>query len=691
MERTAKNRRRVDKSKTIRSVLILLAATFLFTQTTKASLESELPIVTSLAGSQQRGVTRVLSSDGKLVATLYRENRTPLKRAAIGDNVVNALLSIEDHRFYQHDGVDWKGVARAAIRNLTSGRVGEGASTLTMQLARHLYLDSERTWKRKAQEALLARRIESVATKDEILVSYLNEMYFGAGAYGVGAASSRYFQKPPSRLSIAESALLVGLLQSPTFLNPIRAPEAAKARQHEVLARMRDLGAITKERYEEALSDADSMSFAHLPEHTVPMLKYPYFTTFAIGTLVSELGEEALYEQSLTVRTTLDLKAQQSAESILKDVLASRGRQMGVSTGAVVVVENETGYVRAMVGGDHWSDENQFNRAWQASRQPGSTFKPFVYAAALESGYQPYSLILDAPLSSDSNVHSSWRPVNYDGRGLGLMPLREALAQSRNQATAQLMAEIGPQSVAELCHRFGIESELPEVPSLALGSGAVTPLEMASAYTVFANDGWLVENHAVIDAVSSTGRRVIDHQHPWVRQATTSSVATQMTDLLLGVVDTGTGRNAAIWGLSVAGKTGTTDANKDAWFVGFSPTYTVAVWMGNDDNTPTAGLYGGSLPAEVFRRVMSSLHHRKMHFDALAQTATSLTLCQQSHQVAGSYCPTTYVTTTYLPVDGGPQCRSCYRTYPTATQTVYESNPSELFPTTYTYEDVGGY
>lgn len=689
MAKTAKNRTLVKK-------IILLAFGFVAFGSfailgTIGLLEQRLPSVKSLSGSHPQGVTRVLSSDGKLVATLYRENRTPLKRGAIGDNVVKALLSIEDHRFYQHHGVDWKGVARAAFRNLGSGDVGEGASTLTMQLARHLYLDSSVTWKRKVQEALLARRIESIATKDEILVSYLNEVYFGAGAYGVGAASSRFFRKPPTDLSLAESALLVGLLQSPTFLNPIRDPDAAKSRQHEVLLRMRDLGTITEAQYDRALTESNSMSFAHLPEHTVPMLKYPYFTTFAIAKLSSEVGEEALYKNSLTVRTTLDLKAQQAAELILKDVLATRGGQMGVTTGAVVVVENETGYVRAMVGGDDWTDKNQFNRAWQAHRQPGSTFKPFVYATALESGYQPFSLILDAPLNSDTLAGSTWRPANYDGRGLGLIPLREALAQSRNQATAQLMAQVGPSSVSELAHRFGIESDLPEVPSLALGSGVVTPLEMASAYTVFANNGWLVENHAVIDVVSNSGKRVVDHQHPWIRQASTSSVAAQMTDLLLGVVDHGTGQNAKIPGLSVAGKTGTTDANKDAWFVGFTPTYTVAVWMGNDDNTPTSGLYGGSLPAEVFRRVMSSLYQKKTHFDSLSQSATKLTLCGRSHQLAGPYCSTSYLTTTYLPVDAAVACRSCYRSYPRGTQTVYSGDPSEMFPAVYTYEDVGGY
>lgn len=677
----ARGRRRLRVLVGIFALLLLTGVLSL-----KESLEAGLPEHPSLTGHHSTGVTRVLSNDGQLVATLFHETRKPLPLDEMGDNVVRALICVEDHRFYEHHGVDWRGVARAAYGNLRSGKVEEGASTLTMQLARHLYLGQERTLWRKGQEALLARRMEESASKDEILAAYLNEMYFGGGAYGVGAASSRLFGKPPSKLSVAQAALLVGLLQSPTYLNPATNPAGALARQREVLERMRDLGQLDWQTYNLAL--AEPMHFKGLPERVTPMLKHPYFTSFAITTLANEIGETTLYRESLTVRTTLDVSTQRLVERTLANALKTEGPAAGVKSGAVVVIDNETGSLRAMAGGGGWSRHDQFNRAWQARRQAGSSFKPFLYTAALEHGYQPFTPVLDAP--QEQAAWGGWAPVNSDGRGLGVMPLREALAMSRNQAAANIMACLGPQTLTELCGRFGFISDLPEVPSLALGSGAVTPLEMANAYSAFANGGWLVESHSVVDAVTSSGRRLVDHRHPWLTQATTPQVAAQMTDLLMGVVSHGTGTAAALPGVSVAGKTGTTDGFRDAWFVGFTPSYTVAVWMGNDDNTPSNGLYGGALPAEVFRRVMSGLPQPKSHFAFLDQKPTQLTLCARSHALARAGCRQTYNVTTYLPVRDATLCGEC--PLPQPVQMVYSDSSDEAFPGDYAfYETASSY
>ena len=650
----------------------------------KANLEAGLPDKLELRGHRNGGVTRILASDGRLVATLFRERRKPLPLESIGRNVVDALISVEDRRFREHQGVDWTGVARAALGNARSGRVEEGASTLTMQLARHLYLDDERNWKRKAQEALLARRLESAFGKDEILASYLNEMYFGGGSYGVGAASSWLFNKTPDQLSTAQAALMIGLLQSPTYLNPALNADGAKARGKAVLVCMRDSGALAEGSYRRATVELDKMAFGQLAERDTPMLKYPYFTSFAISRLAQEVGERNLYSQALTVRTTLDIRAQRAAERILREAIVHEGAAARADAGAVVVVENKSGAIVAMAGGAGWTGQDQFNRAWQARRQAGSTFKPFVYAAALEQGYQPFSLVMDRPLSA--GAANGWMPVNADGRGQGLIPLRQALAQSRNQATAQLMSDLGPPALTDLCERFGFLSELPEVPSLALGSGAVTPLEMATAYSVFANEGWLVESHPVLEATTSAGRRLVDHRHPWISQSTSPAVAAQMTDLLMDAVSGGTGSQAGLPGTSVAGKTGTTDSHRDAWFVGYTPAYTVAVWMGNDDNSPTDGLYGGQAPARVFRRVMAALNQPEARFASLEQEPNYVSLCARSRQMASQDCPRTTMTSTYLPLSEGDVCESCAQRFPTEVQIVDLGDPSEVLPGQYAYE-----
>lgn len=676
MARSAKTRARGGILAGLLLLLCLLVALSL-----RHSLESGFPETLSLTGDHPPGVTRVLAADGQLVATLFLDSRKPLPRESLGDNVIEALLSVEDHRFHQHSGVDWRAVARAATRNAWAGQVEEGASTLSMQLARHLYLDKERSWRRKAQEALLAWRLEETFSKEAILTAYLNEMYFGGGAYGVGAASSRLFGKTPDQLSVAQSALLVGLLQSPSHLNPALNPEGARARQEEVLARMRDLGKLSLAEYRRAL--AEPMRFDHLPAREMPMLKFPYFTTYAISSVAREIGEDRLYREALTISTTLDIEAQRLVEKVLSRALREEGQAAGVDTGAIVVISNETGSVRAMAGGAGWSPKDQFNRAWQARRQAGSSFKPFLYAVALENGYQPFTQILDAPLSLGEK--GGWIPANSDGRALGMLPLRQALAFSRNQATARLMSDLGPHLMTDLCGRFGIVNDLPQVPSLALGSGTVTPLEMATAYSVFANEGWLVESHAVVEATTASGQRLVDHRFPWITQSTSPAVATQMTDLLLGAVAHGTGRAAAIEGLSVAGKTGTTDAFRDAWFVGFTPSYTVAVWLGNDDNSPTAGLYGGALPARLFRQVSLGLEQPSRTFPFLHREPAYLTLCSLGHTLAGPHCTGVYGASTYLPTSGTlAKCRSCRP--PVTVQVVLNESSDEAFPSTYAYD-----
>jgi len=644
------------------AVTLTVGATLVVGHDIKEDLESTLPEVRDLNDLEERKITKVLSSDGKLIATLYREAYKPVSYDELGDNIRNAVVALEDARFYQHSGVDVRSVARAAIQNAMSGKIEQGASTITMQLARKLYLSNDRTYERKIREALLARKIEKEYSKDEILERYLNEVYFGAGAHGIGAASARYFEKTPAQLGVAEAALLAGLIQSPTHYNPYTNHRGARHRQVLVLTAMRDNGYINGEEYREALDQATTFSFNDNPTEEGPLLKYPYFSTHAIKAAVKNLGEEAVYEDGLTILTTVDLNAQRHLRNTLSDALSRHGAQYGVNQGAAVLIENETGKLRALVGGRSWNSEDYFNRATQAERQPGSTFKPLLYAAALERGYTQDSKLSDEKFEwriQDGNKTKTWSPLNSDGKSRGRIPLREALRLSRNQATTDLMRQLGVATLLDMADRVGISSELPRVPSLALGTGLVTPLDMATAYSSFANGGVRTTVTPLKKVYEPNGTLAQNFSHRWTHQATSPEVTAELTDMLRRVVTSGTGRAAHIPGLDVAGKTGTTDSFRDAWFVGYTPEYTLAVWMGNDDNSKTYRLYGGSLPAQTWKRMMSGLPHSKKRFSRLAATPERVKYCEESDRLAQPYCEETYTVAYRVEPPETLKCREC--------------------------------
>lgn len=654
---------RVFFTAVVLGTMVFGAATIWVVLDVKQDLEASLPSVEILSREEGRRITRILSSDGKLVATLFKRNYKPVSYDQLGENVVHALTAIEDRRFFEHDGVDYRAVMRAALSNVMSGTIEQGASTITMQLARHLYLSDERSYERKILEVLLARKIEQSYDKKEILTLYLNEVYFGSGAHGIGAAANRYYGKAPSGLSVDQAALVAGLIQSPTYLNPLINHRGARHRQIEVLTAMRDLDHITDLEFRQAVSRATREDFRHVSSGQ-PMLKYPYFTSYAAHKLLEELGEKSVYAGGLTVRTTLDREMQDRVQFILRDVIESQGSRYNVHTAAAVVIENETGYIRALVGGLRWRPDDQFNRAWQAERQAGSAFKPFVYTAALELGYTQDSILNDKATSykidEGNGRTTTWTPKNNDGSERAVVPLRDALRLSLNQATVDLSFRIGLSRLIDLAQRMGIESRLPRVPSLALGTGTVTPLEMAQAYTVFPNEGLKRETTSLVLVTDPSGQKISDHRYAWSHQATSPEVAQQMTDMLRRVVLSGTGTGALLSGLDVAGKTGTTDGFRDAWFVGFTPRYTVAVWMGNDDNSPTWQLYGGSLPATAWRKIVESLDHgkqRRFHF--LAGTPQHVQYCTQSHKRASAHCKKTTTVDFRATPPSSPECTSC--------------------------------
>lgn len=563
-----------------------------------SSVRSTLPDLVVLYQPPSQA-TRVYAANGEVIASLYRENRVYVPLRQIPLVLQQAVVAIEDERFYQHRGVDVRGVLRATWRNLTRQAVVEGGSTITQQLARSLFLSPRRTLDRKLQEMVLAVEIERRLTKEEILERYLNQVYFGNGAYGVEMAARLFFSKRARDLTLPEAALLAGVIQAPSRYSPFDNFPAAKRRQELVLDRMAELGYITRQQAEAAKATPLRLSPGPTNAGLVGV-RAPYFVSYILPFLVERYGEDAVYTGGLQVYTTLDPRLQALAQQVVtQGVQQARRAGLRVTQGALVAVEPRSGRILAMVGGVDFR-HSQFNRAWQARRQPGSAFKPFIYTAALEHGVSPDRVLLDAPVEYRIAGWGYWRPKNYDGTYWGPVTLRTALEHSRNIPAIRLLAELGPQTVIDTARRMGIRSPLQPNLSLALGTSEVTPLEMAAAFATLAAGGVYAEPLAVTRVLDSKGR-LLDEFHPRRQLALRPEIAYLMTDILRGVILRGTGRAADV-GRPAAGKTGTTDDYRNAWFVGYTPQLAVAVWVGNDDNSPTNRVVGGSVPARLWAR-----------------------------------------------------------------------------------------
>jgi penicillin-binding protein 1A len=488
-----------------------------------------------------------------------------------------AVIAVEDRRFWHHPGIDPVGLLRAAWVNLTAGRVVQGGSTLTQQVAKTLFLTNARTMRRKVQELLLTLWLEHRFSKQEILEIYLNRVYLGAGAWGFDAASRLYFGVSARRVTLAQAAMLAGLPRAPSRFNPRVNPGAAIARAREVLAAMVAAGAISTDRAQAAASQ-----LAFRPNPAAP----GWFADWAAGQSQALLAPNA----DAILRTTLDTRFQSVAENRLSAMLDGPGAVADVTQGAVVIVDSASGAVRAMVGGRNYR-ESPFNRAILARRQPGSAFKPFIWLAAVEQGMQPDDTVLDAP------VHvGSWSPVNFERRYLGEVTLEEALAQSINTVAVRLLLRVGgPKAVAATAARLGITDHLPPDASLALGTGEVELLELTTAYAAFFNGGERVVAHAL---------EQVPHQPEPIIEP---SKAAMLARMLTAVVTRGTGRQASVPGRVVAGKTGTTQDFRDAWFIGCIKGDMIGIWLGNDDNEPMRDVQGGGLPAKLFHDIASGI------------------------------------------------------------------------------------
>jgi penicillin-binding protein 1A len=618
-------------------VALILAAAGVVVGTALA-IGGHLPPVDALYNPPSEA-TRIYAADGQLIASLYQENRASVPLAKIPMTLRRAVIDTEDAAFYHHHGIALRGVLRASFRNVRERGLAEGGSTITQQLARNLFLTNEKALSRKIAEMLLAIQIERRLTKDEILERYLNQVYFGQGAYGVEAASEVYFGKSVAGLNLPESALLAGLIRAPSYYSPYDHLDRAKVRRAEVLQRMVDVGDITPQQMRAA---------AAAPVHLVEKgnlgyigIRAPYFVSYILPQLLQRYGEDVLYKGGLRIYTTLDLALQARAEAAVRTGLDQAARQhLNAHQGAMVVLDPTTGYIRAMIGGYDYRT-SQFNRAWQAHRQPGSAFKPFTYTTLLLRGIPVTTTVVDEPISFPLPNGQTWEPKNFDQKWHGTITMRYALENSINVATIRLEQRVGPRAVAETAHRMGVQSRLDPVLSLTLGSSDVTLLEMTSAYGVFASGGVRAEPMAVLKVTDFSGK-VLEENVPHRTVVLSPEVAYVMTDLLKGVIKRGTGTAANI-NIPEAGKTGTADDYRNAWFIGFTPALVTGVWVGNDDDSPMNRVVGGSLPASIWASFMrqATAHMNNKDWPRPANVIEA-PVCGNSGGSTGSDCAETH-------------------------------------------------
>jgi penicillin-binding protein 1A len=553
---------------------------------------AHLPAIQSLEIPKRPPTIQIVGVDGSLLASRGEAPGTNVALKDLPPYLPKAFIAIEDRRFYSHYGVDPVGIARAAVTNLLHRGVSQGGSTLTQQLAKNLFLTQERTMARKLQEVELAIWLERKHSKNEILELYLNRVYFGSGAYGVEAAAQRYFGKSAKNVTIAEAAMLAGLVKSPSRLAPNRNPEGAEARAQVVLTAMADAKFI---------SAAQAKASIGHPSYNVKPVGAGTVNYVAdwIGEVLDDLVGQI--DQSIVVETTIDPKLQSVAEAAIIDELAAKSVKFNVTQGALVAMTPD-GAVRAMVGGRNYAD-SQYNRAVTARRQPGSAFKPFVYLTAIEAGLTPETIRQDAPLDL-----KGWRPENYTHEYFGSVTLTQALAMSLNTVAVRLGLEVGAKNVVRTAHRLGISSKLDANPSIALGTSEVSVIELVGAYAPFANGGLGISPYVVTRIRTNEGKllymRQPDQLGPVIEPRYVAMMNTMMQETLLS----GTARKAEIPGWMAAGKTGTSQDFRDAWFIGYTANLVTGVWLGNDDNSPTKKATGGGLPVEVWTRFMRTAH-----------------------------------------------------------------------------------
>jgi len=594
------------RSRRRRRSIILRTVAFMFRLSVLAIIIAGLGFGYAWMSLDQKGLLQIperepgimlLAVDGSILSERGAFFGDEARLAELPAYVPEAIIAIEDRRFQSHFGVDPIGLLRAVIENVRAGHVVQGGSTLTQQLAKNLFLKPDRTIQRKLQEVVLAIWLETHFSKDEILQLYVNRVYFGGGAVGIEKAAQTFFGKSARDVTLSEAAILAAVLKAPTNYNPITHPDAANARARDVLSDMVDEGFITKSEASRAIDEPASVKASDY----VPATQYVVdYVSEILPLLVRD------YDQSIVVETTIDPTLQVRAERSLRTRLNEDGVKLGATQAAFVMLD-PAGGIKALVGGKSYV-KSQFNRVTKAKRQPGSAFKPFVYLTALEQGYSPDSVEIDEPIKI-----GNWEPENYKHKYLGPVTLTTALAQSINSVAAKLAYNVTPQAVAATARRLGITSDLGENASIALGTSEVTPLELTAAFVPFANGGAPVQPF-IVTRISTRGGEVLYERHAsGLGQAVAGFDLGALNKMMRAVVTEGTGREAQFGDFEIAGKTGTSQDYRDAWFIGYTAEYIAGVWVGNDDNSPMSRVTGGSIPTAIWRDVMEPAHDGLPH------------------------------------------------------------------------------
>ncbi|MBF0409466.1 MAG: penicillin-binding protein 1A [Candidatus Riflebacteria bacterium] len=625
----------------------------------------QIPIITDKT-YRPNLTSQMFDVKGRLIAKLHaEENRTRILASnEIPNAMKHAIVAIEDERFYTHYGIDLEGIIRAAIKNVQAGKVVQGASTLTQQLVKNAFLTSEKTLKRKAVEAMLAFQIERKYSKEEILTLYLNEIYFGHGNYGLDAASHYYFSKEAKDLTIVECAVLASIPKSPVFYSPYKYPKNNKTRRDLVLSKMVELGFISPAEYEEALKENPPLA-----KESSENYKAPYFVTYVRDALLEKYGANLVYNGGLKIFTTIDIDMQKYAEEAMdnsetfkrrplkKTTVTENGKEVTYQAdsglnGALICLDPHNGHIKAMYGGRSF-EASQFNRTTQAYRQPGSSFKPFVYGCALENGALPGDMITDEPISyTNAWTKKVWSPKNYDLKFHGTVTLIKAIQNSFNVPAVKLIDKLTPARVVRFTRKLGVTSPMQQNLSLALGSGNFTPLEMAAAYGVFANQGIYVKPNGILRIEDRDGN-LIEETQPQAKEVMKASHAAMMTDMLRNAVEKGTGKRAMVKGHIVAGKTGTTNDYVDAWFNGFTPDLVAVVQFGYDrPKSLGAKQAGGTVAAPVWHEFMvKALASYSFREFPVPEACARLPFCIASGKPATTACPRETVAPMVYPLE----------------------------------------
>jgi penicillin-binding protein 1A len=606
-------------------------------------ISTQLPDVDIISTYVPNETTKVFAADGSLLAELHEEeNRALVPISKISDYIKAGVIASEDANFYYHHGLDFKGISRSMFTNLVFGSAVQGGSTITQQLARNVFLNKKKKVIRKIAEVILALQLERRYTKEEILEFYLNQVYWGHNAYGIESASNLYFGKNANQLSLAEAALLVGMLRGPEMYSPFVNPKKARWRQEIVLGRLLKLGLINEEEYYNA---KDQPIF--LASRKKLKYKHPYFTSYVVKQLEAMYGTDVVYNNGLKVYTTLDPDLQKRGEESLEYYLSEcqkphwvKGAEvssLNCTQGSLLCIEPRTGYIRTWVGGRDFL-EREFDHISQAKRQPGSSFKPYTYLTALSMGMSPGTVIDDLPVTFNT-IQGPYAPMNYTKDFKGPLPLRRALELSINIIAIKISDMIDPSNIIVTCRKLGIQSYLAPVLSLTLGSSEISVLEHCSAYCVFANGGVKVDPVSILRIEDRNGNVLYKHELVEKRVYDSNKIYA-LVNMMRGVLLRGTGQGAYVSGYDIAGKTGTTNDYRDAWFIGFTPNLMCATWVGNDDNSTMIEMTGGWIPAQMWNRFMSyALKKYPKEYFPFPRGMIRQRICVEGKALAGMACP----------------------------------------------------